>query len=332
MMDFVRWGILSVSKHYRLRVHEQVKDSAVARFVGIASRDREKAAAEAAQLGIQRSYGSYEALLADPEIDAVYIPLPNHLHASWIKAAADAGKHILCEKPFAMDATEAEEAIRYARSKGVRVMEALMYRFHPQWVRAKQIVSSGEIGKVVFMQVQFSFSNKDPGNIRNKRETGGGAIMDIGCYAVSSSRFIMGREPRRVLSLVSRDPELGVDMLSSGLLDFGEGQAQFSVSTQAFAAQRVEVVGASGKLSLEIPFNMYPDVPAELSVTTSIGTRTVRCGPEGQYRLMFDAYSERILAGEPEPTPAEDAIANMQVLDALFRSETSGNWEVPGKL
>ncbi|HCO49484.1 MAG TPA: gfo/Idh/MocA family oxidoreductase [Spirochaetaceae bacterium] len=326
-MDFIRWGVLSVSKHYRLRVHEQVKDSALARFVGIASRDREKAAVEAAQLGFQRSYGSYEALLADPEIDAVYIPLPNHLHAYWVKAAADAGKHILCEKPFAMDATEAEEAIRYARSRGVRVMEALMYRFHPEWVRAKQIVSSGEIGKIVFIQVHFSFNNKDPRNIRNMRETGGGAIMDIGCYAVSSSRFMMGCEPRRVLSLVSRDPELGIDMLSSGLLDFGEGQAQFSVSTQAYAAQRVEVVGASGKLSIQIPFNMYPDIPAELSVTTSIGTRTVQCGPAGQYRLMFDAFSESLLAGKPEPTPAEDAVATMKVLDALFRSEASGSWE-----
>lgn len=328
-MDYIRWGVLSVSKHFGLRVHEQVKDSKVARFVGIASRDREKAVAEAARLGIPRAYGSYEALLADPEIDAVYIPLPNQLHAAWVKAAADAGKHILCEKPFAMDATEAEEAVQYARSRGIRVMEALMYSFHPEWVRAKQIVSSGEIGKIVFIQVHFSFNNKDPRNIRNMRETGGGAIMDIGCYAVSSSRFMMGCEPRRVLSLVNRDPELGIDMLSSGLLDFGDAHAQFSVSTQAYAAQRVEVIGTSGKLSLQIPFNMYPDVPAELSVTTSIGTRTVQCGPAGQYRLMFDAFSESLLSGKPEPTPAEDAIANMQVLDALFRSEVSGSWEAP---
>lgn len=328
-MDYIRWGVLSVSTHYKLRVHEQVKESAVARFVGIASRDREKAAAEAARLGIPRAYGSYEALLADPEIDAVYIPLPNQLHATWVKAAADAGKHVLCEKPFAMDAAEAEEAIQHARSKGVRVMEAFMYRYHPQWTRAKQIVSSGEIGKVVFVQAQFSFTNKDPKNIRNMRETGGGAIMDIGCYAVSSSRFIMGSEPGRVLSLVNRDPQLGIDTLSSGLLDFGGAHAQFSVSTQAFAAQRIEVVGSSGKLSFQIPFNMYPDVPAELSVTTSIGTRMVQCGPAGQYRLMFDAFSESLLSGRPEPTPAEDAVANMKVLDALFRSEASGSWETP---
>jgi len=329
-MDYIRWGILSVSNHYRLRVHDQVKESPLARVLGIASRDAEKAAQEARKLGIPKSYGSYEALLADPEIDAVYIPLPNHLHAAWVKAAADAGKHILCEKPFALNAGEAREAIEYARSKGIRVMEAFMYRYHPQWARAKQIVESGEIGKVVFVQAHFAFNNKDPKNIRNMKEAGGGAIMDIGCYAVSSARFIMGGEPKRVISLVKRDPQLGIDMLSSGLLDFGGAQAQFSVSTQAFAAQRIEVVGSSGKLSFQIPFNMYPDVPAKLSVTTSVSTRTVLCGPAGQYRLMFDAYSANLLAGKPEPTPAEDATANMEILDALFRSEASGRWEELG--
>jgi len=326
-MDYIRWGILSVSNHYRLRVHDQVKESSLASVVGIASRDAEKAAQEARKLGIPKSYGSYEALLADPDIDAVYIPLPNHLHAAWVKAAADAGKHILCEKPFALNAGEAREAIEYARSKGVRVMEAFMYRYHPQWARAKQIVESGEIGKVVFVQTQFTFNNKDPKNIRNMREAGGGAIMDIGCYAVSSARFVLGAEPKRALSLVHRDGQLGVDVLSSGLLDFGTAHAQFSVCMQAFPAQKVDVIGSSGSLSMRIPFNMYPDVSAELIVTTSVGSRVVRCGPAGQYRLMFDAYSANLLAGRPEPTPAEDAMANMETLDALYRSEASGGWE-----
>ncbi|HWR11268.1 MAG TPA: Gfo/Idh/MocA family oxidoreductase [Rectinemataceae bacterium] len=326
-MDHIRWGVLSVSNHYRLRVNEQLRDSSLSRVVGIASRDAEKATQEARKLGIPKSYGSYEALLADPEIDAVYIPLPNHLHAEWVRAAADAGKHVLCEKPFAMDAREAEEAIGYARSKGLLVMEAFMYRFHPQWARAKQIATSGELGKIVFVQGQFTFNNKDPKNIRNMRESGGGAFMDIGCYAVSSARFMLGAEPRRALALVVRDEQMGVDSLSSGLLDFGSAHAQFSVSMQAFPVQRVDVVGTSGSLSMQIPFNMYPDVPAELKVTTSIGARTVLCGPASQYRLMFDAYSECLLAGKPEPTPAEDAIANMKTLDALYRSEASGGWE-----
>ena len=329
-MDYIRWGILSVSNHYRLRVHDQVKESSLARVLGIASRDAEKAVQEARKLGIPKSYGSYEALLADPEIDAVYIPLPNHLHAAWVKAAADAGKHILCEKPFALNAGEAREAIEYARSKGLRVMEAFMYRYHPQWARAKQIVESGEIGKVVFVQSHFAFNNKDPKNIRNMREAGGGAIMDIGCYAVSSARFMLGAEPKRALALVNRDSQLGVDVLSSGLLDFGTAHAQFSVSMQAFPAQKVDVIGSSGSLSMRIPFNMYSDVPAELMVTTGVGSRVVRCGPAGQYRLMFETYSANLLAGKPEPTPAEDAMANMEALDALFRSEASGGWEELG--
>ena len=326
-MEYIRWGVLSVSNHYRLRVHEQVRPSKLASVVAIASRDGAKAAAEAARLGIPASYPSYEALLARPDIDAVYLPLPNHLHAEWVKKAADAGKHILCEKPFALNAGEAADAIGYARSKGVRVMEAFMYRFHPQWASVRQIVRSGELGKIVFVQVQFTFNNRDPKNIRNIRETGGGAIMDIGCYALSCSRFIMDAEPKRVISLVDRDQQFGTDALSSGLLDFGSAHAQFSVSTQAFPAQRVEVVGTSGKLSVHIPFNMYADVPAEVTVVTGIGSRRVSTGPAAQYRLMFDVYSENLLAGKPEPTPAEDAIATMKAMDALFRSEISGSWE-----
>ncbi len=326
-MDYVRWGVLSVSTHFRLRVWNELIGLPSAKIAGIASRDGDKAAAEAARLDIPRAYASYEALLADPEIDAVYIPLPNHLHAHWVKAAAAAGKHVLCEKPFALNAAEAEEAIAFARAKGVRVMEAFMYRYHPQWQRARQIVRTGELGKAVMVQAAFAYNNKDPKNIRNIKEAGGGGIMDIGCYAVSCARFILGEEPRRALALVNRDPQLGTDTLSSGLLDFGGAHAGFTVSTQAFPFQRVQVVGTSGRLELRIPYNMYPDVPAELEVTTSVGTRTVACGPAGQYRAMFDAYSKRILEGAPEPTPPEDAIANMKTLDALFRSERSGSWE-----
>jgi predicted dehydrogenase len=326
-MNTVRWGVLSVSNHYRLRVHHQLAGSELSKVVAIASRDTTKAETAARELGIRRSFGSYEALLADPEIDAVYLPLPNHLHAEWVKKAADAGKHVLCEKPFAMNAAQAADAIRYAESKGVKVMEAFMYRFHPQWAHAKEVVQSGEIGNVLFVHVQFTFNNKDPRNIRNILEVGGGAIMDIGCYACSSSRFIMGKEPVRAISLVSRDPEFGTDALSSGMLDFGDARALFTVSTQAFPVQQVDIVGTSGSISIFIPFNMYGDVPAEMRIVTGIGPRTVRLGPAGQYRLMFDAFSKSIIEGKPVPTPPEDAIANMRALDTLFRSEKSGNWE-----
>lgn len=331
-METVRWGILSVSNHYRMRVHPQIAGTeggaAHTRIIAIASRDRQKAEAAALELGIPHACGSYEELLARSDIDAVYIPLPNHLHAEWVRKAADAGKHVLCEKPFALDAQQTAEAIAYAQTRGIKVMEAFMYRFHPQWVHAREVVRSGEIGQVMFMHIQFSFNNRDPRNIRNILEAGGGAIMDIGCYACSSSRFIMGKEPLRALSLVRRDAEFHTDALSAGVLDFGGTHALFSVSTQSFPSQRVEIVGTSGSISIAIPFNMYADVPAEVQIITGVGPRTVRLGPAAQYRLMFEAFSRAVLEQKPVPTPPEDAVANMKAIDALFRSEKSGGWEL----
>ncbi|MCX8012693.1 MAG: Gfo/Idh/MocA family oxidoreductase [Rectinema sp.] len=330
-MNKIRWGILSVSNHYRMRVHPQLVgpegEAALTEVVALASRDREKAEAAARELGIPNACGSYEELLARSDIDAVYIPLPNHLHAAWVKKAADAGKHVLCEKPFALDAGEAADAIAHAHARGVKVMEAFMYRFHPQWIHAREVVRSGEIGRVMCTHIQFSFNNRDPRNIRNMLDAGGGAIMDIGCYACSSGRVIIGKEPLRALSLVNRDPEFRTDALSAGILDFGEAHALFSVSTQAFPSQRVEIVGTSGSISIQIPFNMYADVPAEMRIVTGVGPRTVRLGPAPQYRLMFDAFSRAILEHTLVPTPPEDAVANMRVIDALFRSEKSGGWE-----
>lgn len=326
-MKPVVWGILSVSLHYRLRVHTYLSKSPLVQLRGIASRERRKAEGAARELGLPKSYGSYEELLADKEIEAVYIPLPNHLHAEWVKKAADAGKHVICEKPFAMNAAEAEQAISYARSKGVLVMEAFMYRFHPQWKRAREIVKAGEIGNVHVVSCLFTYMLKDPANIRNILSAGGGGIPDIGCYAVSSARFLLGREPQRVISLVHRDPEMKTDILSSGILDFGTTRSMFTVATQTFPWQRVQALGSGGELSVVLPFNAYPDTPLEVSVTTGIGTRQVYTPPTDQYVEMFEAFSRAIREGGKEPTPAEDAIANMKVLDALFRSEKSGGWE-----
>ena len=326
-MKPVVWGVLSVSKHYSLRVHNQLSGSEIVKIRGIASRDEGKAERAAAELGFEKYYGSYEALLADPEIEAVYLPLPNHIHAQWIKKAADAGKHVLCEKPFAMDAAEAAEAADYAKKRGIRVMEAFMYRFHPQWIHARDIVRSGEIGTVRFIQTQFTYNNRDPRNIRNILEAGGGGVMDIGCYAISCARFILGKEPSRVSSLVARDSEFGTDILSSAILDFGDAQSMFTVGTQTHPCQRVDIVGAGGIVSVLLPYNMYDDVAADLIVQTGIGTRTVKLGPSAQYRLMFEAFSRNLREGKPVPTPIDDAIANMKVIDAVFRSEKSGIWE-----
>ena len=293
-MKPVVWGVLSVSVHYGLRVHTYLSKSPLVQLRGIASRNKSRAEQAAREMGFQKAYGSYEELLADKEIEAVYIPLPNHMHAEWVKKAADAGKHVLCEKPFAMNAKEAEQAIAHAKSKGVLVMEAFMYRFHPQWKRAREIVKAGEIGTV---------------------------------HAVSSARFMVGREPSRVISLVHRDAELGTDILTSGILDFGTTRCAFTLGTQTFPSQRVDVLGSGGELSVLLPFNAYPDTPMQVTVTTGLGRRQVYAHATDQYVEMFEAFSRAVREGGSAPTPPEDAVANMKVLDALFKSEKSGGWE-----
>jgi predicted dehydrogenase len=348
-MESVRWGILSISGHYALRVHAPLSSLPEARIVAIASREAGKAKEAAARFGIGRSYGSYAALIADPEVEAVYIPLPNSLHAEWAIAALDAGKHVLCEKPIAMNKSEAERMADKAKAKGLVLMEAFMYRFHPQWLRARKIVASGELGRLRAIQAWFSYNNPDPANIRNKPETGGGALYDIGCYAVSSARFLAAasplpfnaerssareerspsREPLRALYVADRDPTFGIDSRGTGLLDFGpEGpRASFHVATKAFPAQRVEVMGEKGSLAIGLPFNAYPDVPMVLEVSTGLGARRIEEGPVDQYGLMFAAFSRAVREGAGAPTPIEDGVANMAALDALFRSEKSGRWE-----
>lgn len=295
---------------------------------GVASRSLPRAQAAAKEFGMATGYGSYEDLLADPAIEAVYNPLPNHMHLEWIKRAADAGKHILCEKPLGLNAAEVEEAIEYTRKKGVLLMEAFMYRFHPQWVRAKELVDMGEIGRVQAVQNHFFYNNRDPKNIRNRSDAGGGGILDIGCYAVSSARFMVGREPQRVISLVDWDADFGTDRLASGVLDFGEGvQATFTVGTQTYSQQKVQVFGSGGTLRVELPFNAFPDVPLAVHVETGVGHRTIHAGPADQYQIQFEAFSIAVREGGPVPTPIEDALNNQKVLDALFRSDKSGSWE-----
>ncbi|MGA2547732.1 MAG: Gfo/Idh/MocA family oxidoreductase [Rectinemataceae bacterium] len=334
-MESVRWGILSVSGHYALRVHQPLSSLSEARIAAIASRGAERAAEAAVRFGIPRSHGSYAELIADPEVEAVYIPLPNNLHAEWAIAALDAGKHVICEKPFAMDAAQARAMVAKAKEKGLLVMEALMYRFHPQWQRAREIIATGELGRLRAIHCWFSYDNTDPANIRNRPETGGGALYDIGCYAVSSARFLAAaspgspKEPERGFFITERDAAFGTDTLGTGLLDFGQDgpRASFHISTQAFPVQRVEVMGESGSLAVMLPFNAYPDVPLTVEVTTDLGTRRIETGPADQYGLMFAAFSRAIRAKSPAPTPPEDGIANMAALDALFRSEKSGKWE-----
>lgn len=329
-MKPVQWGVLGVSGHYRLRCSAPLRREENLVMRGVASRSVERARAAAAEFGMEIGYGSYEELLADAAIEAVYIPLPNHMHLEWIKKAADAGKHVLCEKPLGLNAAEVEEAIAYTEKKGVLLMEAFMYRLHPQWVAAREIVAIGEIGSVNAVQSHFFYDNRDPENIRNRSDAGGGGILDIGCYAVSSSRFLVGREPERVMSLIDWDETFGTDRLASGILDFGGGvQATFSVGTQTYSQQMVQAFGTGGTLRVELPFNAYPDVPLNVHVETGVGHRTIAAGPADQYGIQFAEFSRAVRNGGPVPTPPADALANQRVLDALFRSGKSRSWERP---
>lgn len=319
-------GVLGVADHYHLRVRVPVAGLREVRMKGVASRDLRRAENAAARWGLERGYGSYDELLRDDEIEAVYIPLPNHLHGEWIRKCADAGKHVLCEKPLDLNHARAADAVAYAESRGIVLMEAFMYRFHPQWIRARQLVEIGEIGEPRAIHTIFSYDLQDPKNIRNIREYGGGAILDIGCYAVSSARFLLGREPSRVVSILQRHPEFDTDVLVSAMLDFGSTQSLFTVSTTFAPQQTVSVFGTGGALTLRVPFNAYPDVPLTVTVQTGVGTRDVLCGPADQYAELFTAFARAVRSGGPAPTPPSDALANMKVLDALFHSAESGGW------
>ena len=327
-MQPLQLGILSVSNFYQKRIAIPVAQSPAIDVIAIASRSQEKAQAAAQEYGIKQAYGSYEALLADEQIEAVYISLPNHLHAEWIKRAADAGKHVICEKPLALNAAEAEDCLAHAEQCGVVVMEAFMYRWHPQWQHVRQVVRQLEIGRVQLVESFFGFKNTDPNNIRNHPDTGGGALYDVGCYAVSCSRFIMGREPQRVVSLVQTDPQFQTDVLFSGMMDFGEGaRAMFTVGTQTFPYQRVVVHGTGGIITLIIPFNAHADVEAHVVIRGNVDTRDIYLPPEDQYVLEFEGFTRAIREGQSVPVPPEDSVANLRVLDALRQSGDSGQWE-----
>jgi predicted dehydrogenase len=299
--------------------------------VAVASRDEASARDMAAELGIPKAYGSYEAMLADPEIEAIYNPLPNHLHVPMTLAAAAAGKHVLCEKPIAITSDEAEQ-LRQAASQ-VLIAEAFMVRHHPQWHRARDVIRSGEIGELRSIQVIFSYYNADPGNIRNKADIGGGGLLDIGCYAVVAGRYFFDAEPVRVVTLMDRDPAFGVDRTTSALMDFGAGrQLAFTVSTQSVPYQRIQILGTKGRIEIEIPFNAPPDSPTRLFVDDGSmhGNRSARAidfPVVDQYCLQGGAFSRVIRGAAPLDYGLEDAVLNMRILDALRRSEASTAWE-----
>jgi predicted dehydrogenase len=323
-MATLRWGILSTAGIATEKTIPGIRRAARCEVVAIGSRDVERARAVAGRHGIARVHGSYEALLADPDVDAVYIPLPNHLHAEWTIAAARAGKHVLCEKPLAMTASEAQRMIEACRAEGVTLMEAFMYRLHPSWVAVRALVASGRIGRLTAVSSWFSYYNDDPANIRNIREYGGGALFDIGCYSVNLSRMLFGAEPTRVEASIVRDMASGVDVLTSGLLEFPGGVATFTCSTRAEPDQQVHVYGTDGRISVGIPFNIPPDRPTHVYLTAggdppvAPATETLTFEPADPYAVEAERFAAAILDGAPLPTPPEDAVDNLRVIERLF--------------
>ena len=324
----LRWGVLGGAKIAVEKVIPAMQRSASVEMVGIASRDLGRAQAAAQKLGLPKAYASYEDLLADPTIEAVYNPLPNHLHVPWSIKALEAGKHVLCEKPIALSSAEAETLVAAgaARPKQ-KLMEAFMYRHHPQWMTARQLVAEGKIGKLRTIQTCFSYFNRDAGNVRNQAEIGGGGLMDIGCYAISLSRFIFGSEPVRGVAIIDRDPEFGTDRLASALLEFKAGTSTFTCGTQLVPYQRVQIFGDTGRIEIEIPFNAPPDRACRLWHQTETGVHEITFDVCDQYTIQGELFSRAVLDDTPVPTPIADAVSNMRVIEALMRSGQSGTWE-----
>jgi predicted dehydrogenase len=331
-MQKIRWGVLGVARIATEKVIPAMQRGQWSEVAAIASRDLGKARAAAARLGIPKAYGSYEELLDDPEVRAVYNPLPNHLHVPWTSRAAERGKHVLCEKPIALSAAEARQLIEVRDRTGVKIQEAFMIRSHPQWLEARRLVREGRIGEVRAMLGAFSYFNRDRSNIRNIAAFGGGALMDIGCYLITTSRFIFADEPSRAMGLIDRDPEMQTDRLSSILLDFGTKHCVGTCSTQMVPYQRMQILGTTGRIEIEIPFNAPPDRPCRISVDTGRdvfgkGVESIEIGVCDQYTIQGDLFSRAVLENTDVPEPLEDAVRNMACIEAVLRAADTGRWE-----
>ncbi|RZA07122.1 MAG: Gfo/Idh/MocA family oxidoreductase, partial [Moraxellaceae bacterium] len=318
-MQKLRWGVLSSAKIGRTKVIPAIQTSLLGEVVAIASRTQESADSVAKQLGIKRAHASYEALLADPNVDAIYNPLPNHLHVSWSIKAIEAGKHVLCEKPLGLNTADVEKLILVAQQHPhLSVMEAFMYRFHPQWQTAKKLVHDGHIGKVRTIHSHFSYNNHEADNIRNNVDWGGGALMDIGCYCISLSRFIYDEEPTRVIGQITPYAGYDVDCFVSGLMEFADGNATFTASTKIEGEQYVEIHGEKGSILIPLPFNPIADTITHIVLKRDGVREEIVQMPSDHYRNLADAFAKAVHQKISVPTPLSDALANMKIIDAIF--------------
>jgi predicted dehydrogenase len=332
-MNPVKWGVIGVAKIAVDKVIPAMQASPWSTVTAIASRSLDKAEEAARRLNIARVYGSYEDLLADPDIEAIYNPLPNHLHVPYTIQAAQAGKHVLCEKPLGMNAEEARDLLRVCRQTGVKIGEAFMVRTHPQWLRTRELVQSGAIGTLRAVQGTFSFFNVESDNIRNIAEYGGGGLLDIGCYPITTSRFVCGREPERVFGRLDFDDRFKTDRLGSIILDFGDFLGSFVFSTQMVHYQRMHFFGTEARVEIEIPFNAPSDRPCRLFIGRGdrygADIETVEFPIVDQYRIQGDHFSEAIRTDTEPAVTVDDSVRNMAVIDAVARSNQSGHWEAP---
>lgn len=336
MTKKVKWGILSTASIAQRRVLPAMLNCEFAEISAIASRSLDKAREVAAKFAIPKAYGSYEELLADPEIEAIYNPLPNHLHVEWSIQAARHRKHVLVEKPLSRDVPEARRLLEAASEFQVKIGEAFMVRTHPQWLRTAELVHSGRIGKLRSILGYFSYFNVDPLNTRNILDDAGGALMDIGCYPIKTSRFVFGEEPVRVIVSIERDPLFKTDHLTSAILEFPSGQSVFTVSTQMVYYQKMQFFGTTGRIDIEIPFNAPTDKPTRIFIDDG---KDLYAGASAeiesfpicdQFTIQADLFSKAVREDTEVPNPLEDSVRNMAVIDALFRSGKSGKWEAPG--
>ncbi len=334
MTKKVQWGVLGAANIAVKRVIPAMQRGEWCEVTALASRDLEKAQHFARELGIPKVYGSYNELLADRSIEAVYNPLPNHLHVPWSIKAAAAGKHVLCEKPIALNAEEAIQLLRARDRAGVKIEEAFMVRTHPQWIRVLELINAGRIGEVRSVIGHFSYNNADPQNIRNIAEMGGGGLMDIGCYLIFFARLIFQDEPKRVVGLIQEDPVTRTDVLTSALLDFSRGQAAFTCGTRMAPFQRVQIVGTRGRIEVQIPVNAPPDRACKILIdggsdVFGSGAEAIEFEVCDQYTIQGDLFARSIREGKEPAVPLEESIKNMSVIDGIFRSAKSGQWERP---
>jgi len=326
-MKKLRWGVLSTAKIGLDKVIPAMQRGKYCEIAAIASRNLINAKVESEKLGIPRAYGSYEKLLADKEIDAVYIPLPNHLHVKWSIKSLESGKHVLCEKPIGLTVDEAENLLRSAQKhKRLKIMEAFMYRHHPQWKLAKKLVDDGKIGQLKNIHSFFSYHNTDPKNIRNIAEIGGGSLMDIGCYCISLSRFIFSTEPERVFGKIENDPIFNTDRTCSGIMEFSKGVSTFTCSTQLAPSQRVQIFGTKGRIEIEIPFNAPSDKPCKLIYQNEKKLNEISIELCNQYTIQGDSFSQAVLNNSHVPTPIKDSVANMKAVEAILKSSKCNTW------